>query len=353
MNRYIISIGVIVVIVMVMVIVFLTSSTERYVDEDIPLEFPFKTVYDENNQKLTRVVALAAPFRETKHEELYERLRQAGKTFIGISSYLNFPNKIHNPHEDRFHEEKRHDYPGMCKVWLHCFRDEKDTSLFRHLPHMLVTEADLVDVGQPADPSSLKKEYDFMYICLKDNDQCTPGWQSYNRNWEMAKVCLEEMCEKYRLRGVLVGRTGCEYTDKCNGLVKTYDFLPYDQFQAEMKKCRFLFVPNVSDASPRVITEALRYNMPVLCNYHILGGWHNIIPGVTGEFFRDPITFAQMMPVFMQRLHAGTYRPRDWFVQHRGKLNSGRELAQFLKKNLPRVNGESVIPDRVQSIFIQ
>ena len=344
-----IGIAIILSVLLLGIVVLLPRlNAERYlqVDEDIHLDFPFKTVFDENNRKLTRVVALAAPFREKKHEELYERLRKAGKTFIGISSYLNFPNKIHNPHEDRFHEEQQHNYPAMCKVWLHCFRNPENTVLFQHLPHLLVTEADLVDVGQP---STSEKEYDFMYICLKDNDQCTPGWQSYNRNWEMAKVCLEEMCEKYRLRGILVGRTGCEYTDKCNGLVKTYDFLPYDQFQAEMKKCRFLFVPNVSDASPRVITEALRYNMPVLCNYHILGGWHNIIPGVTGEFFRDPITFAQMMPVFMHRLHAGVYRPRDWFVQHRGKLNSGRQLAQFLKQHLP----SGCIPSSVDSIFIQ
>lgn len=342
----------VVILIAILVILMRRLVSENYTDsanEDIPLKFPFKTVFDENNQKLTRIVAVAAPFREQSDEALYERLRKAGKTFIGISSYLNFPNKIHNPFEDRFHEQKRHDYPAMCKAWLHCFRNPNDTTLFRHLPNMLMTEADLVDVGEEASPASLAKEYDFMYVCLKDNDQCTPGWQSYNRNWEMAKVCLEEMCEKYQLRGIMVGRTGCEYTSKCDGLVKTYEFLPYDQFQAEMRKCRFLFVPNVSDASPRVITEALRYNMPVLCNYHILGGWHNIISGVTGEFFRDPITFAQVMPVFMQRLYTGVYRPREWFVKHRGKLNSGRQMAQFLKKHLP--NG--CIPDSVKSIFIQ
>ena len=50
-----------------------------------------------------------------------------------------------------------------------------------------------------------------------------------------------------------------------------------------------MFVPNISDASPRVITEAKRYDMPVLVNENILGGWHNIIPGETGEFFTNEV----------------------------------------------------------------
>ena len=71
----------------------------------------------------------------------------------------------------------------------------------------------------------------------------------------------------------------------CNGIVKVVPFLAFDAFQKEMQKCRFLFVPNIADASPRVITEAICYNMPVLVNRNILGGWHYVEPGVTGEFF--------------------------------------------------------------------
>lgn len=316
--------------------------TENY--DEILIEFPFKKVVDQHNKPLD-LVAISAPFREAKHEQTYEKLKKAGKTFIGVSSYLSFPNKITNPFEDRFHEQQKHNYPDMCKAWLHCFRNPTDTEKFKHLPHMLITEADLIDLGPTPEP--VQKEYDFMYVCLKDNDKCVPGWQSFNRNWELAKVCLEIMCAKYKLRGIMVGRTGCDYSEKCNGIVKVHDFLPYHEFQAEMKKSRFLFVPNVTDASPRVITEAMKYNIPVLCNYNIIGGWHNIVSMVTGEFFWDPTSFALMLPKFLQRLDAGVYHPRQWLEQHRGKKNSGKQLCEFLRKCFP-----DKIGPQVESVFI-
>lgn len=226
-----------------------------------PIEFPFKRVVDQNGKQLD-IIMISAPFREEKHEKMYDGFKKEGKEFCGISSYLDFPNKIDNPYEDRFHEIRKHDYPSMVKAWLHCFRKPEYTKPFSHLPHMLMTESDLLDLGET--PPPVEKKYDFMYVCLKDNDQCTPGWQSYNRNWNLAQICLEIMCGVFHLSGIMVGRVNCDYTDKCNGIVKTYDFLPYHEFQEEMKKCRFLFVPNISDASPRVITEAMKYDIPIL-----------------------------------------------------------------------------------------
>ncbi len=337
-----ICISAVCVMAVLVVILMIRKLFREHYSADVELAFPFKKVVDQNNRPLP-IVAISAPFREPKHEEMYDKLKKSGKAFVGISSYLNFPNKIHNPFEDRFHEQRGHDYPAMCSAWLHCFRDKKDTQKFAHLPHMLITEADLIDLG--GDPEPVEKKYDFMYVCLKDNDDCTPGWQSFNRNWEMAKVCLEVMCAQYKLRGCLVGRTGCDYSDKCNGIVTTHPFLPYHEFQAEMKRSRFLFVPNVTDASPRVITEAMKYNIPVLCNYNIIGGWHNIVSGVTGETFWDPISFAHILPKFLANL--ASYTPRKWLSEHRGKKRSGKQLRDFMKKCFPDRVG-----DDVESIFI-
>lgn len=329
-------------VIAALVAMIVKKCTENYENKNIEFGFPFKKIVDQNNKPL-EIVAISAPFREEKHEAMYKKLKNAGKAFVGISSYLSFPNKITNPFEDKFHEKRGHDYPGMCSAWLHCFREKKDTEKFAHLPNMLITEADLIDLGNAPEP--IEKKYDFMYVCLKDNDKCTPGWQSHNRNWELAKVCLEVMCAKYKLRGCMVGRTGCDYSEKCNGIVTTHDFLPYHEFQSEMKKSRFLFVPNVTDASPRVITEAMKYNIPVLCNYNIIGGWHNIVSGVTGEFFACPITFAQVLPKFLSQLP--NYQPRKWLETNRGKKNSGKQLCDFMRKCFP-----DRIPESVTSVFI-
>lgn len=311
-------------------------AKSQWSENDIPtVAFPFKNLYDDQGKKLN-VILISAPFREKAHEDLYQSYKEKGLSFCGISSYLDFPNPIINPFEDKYHVEKGHDYIGMVSSWLHCFQNKEYIKPLEKLPHMLMTEADLKDVKNVKIPN-VEKEYDFLYCCLSDNEQCTPGWQSYNRNWDLAKKCLEVMCGM-GLKGVLVGRKNCEFTDKCDGIVKVFDFLPYDQFQEQLQKCRFLFVPNISDASPRVITEAISYDIPVLVNRNILGGWHNVVPSVTGELFSSE----KDLPIALYNLKKGGYKPRKWFMENRGKEISGAKLAEFLIATYPNLNNKNM-----------
>ena len=298
---------------------------------------PFKNLFDDQGAPLN-VILIAAPFRTEEDEQAYELYKRQGLSFCGISSYINFPGHIENPHEDRFHEERGHDYPAMVSAWLHCFRDPPTNLQRSGLPLMLLAESDLKDADAYKPDPTIKKEYDFMYVCLQDNDKCEPGWQSYNRNWDLAKQCLEIMCGEFGLRGVLVGRTNCEFTNKCNGIVKVVPFLAFDAFQKEMQKCRFLFVPNVADASPRVITEAMCYNMPVLVNRNILGGWHYVEPGVSGEFFTSKNDVRPALRRLTTQMNA--YAPRRHFMRHHGKHRDGRRLAAFLKQHYPDLNNK-------------
>jgi len=319
---------------------FSNRAIEFYENASTPsVEFPFKNLFDDKGNKLN-IILISAPFREEKHEKLYEEYKKKGLSFCGISSYLDFPSKIQNPHEDRFHEERGHNYLNMVSAWLSCFRETPREIVQSGLPYMLMTEADLKDTDAYKPDTKIAKKYDFMYCCLKDNDKCDPGWQSYNRNWELAKKCLIVMCRDFGLKGVLVGRQNCEFTEHCLGIVEVIDFLKFDQFQKKMQECRFLFVPNISDASPRVITEAMSYDIPVLCNYNILGGWHNVVPGVTGELFKseEDVTYA----LTKLTKNYDKYTPRDWFSHNRGKKISGAILADFLIRNYPNINNKKM-----------
>jgi hypothetical protein len=328
-------------VVLTLLLVLLVASRyllffEKFDSEEVPtVAFPFKNLFDDNGKKLN-VILIAAPFRNENHEKLYLSYKEKGLSFCGISSYLDFPNPIINPYEDKFHEEQRHDYVKMVSAWLHCFQKPEYIETFRHLPNMLMTEADLKDVKNVTLPV-VEKEYDFLYCCLSDNDQCTPGWQSYNRNWDLAKKCLEVMCAA-GLKGILVGRQNCEFSKTCTGIVKVVNFLPYHEFQTELQKCRFLFVPNISDASPRVITEAICYDIPVLVNRNILGGWHNVIPSVTGELFSNEVD----LRLALEKLKTGKYHPRKWFMENRGKEISGEKLAEFLIASYPNLNNKEM-----------
>lgn len=300
------------------------------------VKFPFKNLFDENGEKLN-IILISAPFRSEEDENSYKEYKEMGLDFCGISSYLEFPNKIDNPYEDKFHIERGHNYLSMVSAWLHCFREPSE--YLSGIPNMLLTEADLKNTDVYKPDHKIQKEYDFMYVCLKDNDSCEPGWQSYNRNWDLAKECLVIMCRDYGLKGVIIGRENCKITEFCEGIVKLLPFLPFHEFQTELQKSRFLFVPNISDASPRVITEAFCYDIPALVNWNIVGGWHNVIPGITGEFFTNT---ENLIPALNNIQNTTNYSPRSWYIQNRGVENSGRELANFLRAHFPRINKKEV-----------
>lgn len=305
------------------------------------VEFPFKNIRDEQGNKLN-IIAISAPFRETSHELNYEAYVADGLHMCGISSYLDFPNKITNPYEDKFHEQRNHDYISMVSSWIYCFRDPGYKLQYAGLPLLMLTEADLKN---PEDyvPNNTKKTYDFIYVCLDDNDQCSPGWNWHNRNFDLAKKCFVVMCSKYNLTGLIVGRTNCDLPKSCADKITVKPFLPFHEFQEAIQSSRFLFAPNVSDASPRVITEAMLYNVPVLVNHNILGGWHNVISGVTGEFFTSEYDIGEALDKLTSTSTSGLYTPRQWYMDHRGIHHSGKQLAEFLKKTYPDINQPQMV----------
>ena len=310
-------------------IFFRKNSVENY-DGDVPVvAFPFKNLFDETGKRLN-IILLSAPFRGGDHDKLYEEYKSKNMAFCGISSYREFPQKIVNAYEDTYHVRQKHNYLKMVTAWLHCFRNpddyiqsptylENEEKVF--LPNMLITEADLKDPAHYQYDPNITKEYDFMYVCLKDNAQCSEGWQSTARNWELAKKCLVIMCRDFNLKGILVGRENCDITEFCANMLTIVDLLPFHEFQDRMKKSKFLFVPNIEDASPRVITEAMLYNMPVIVNENIGGGYHNVIPGITGEFFTDENNVIQALEKVTK--NTTSYTPRDWYCKNRGRETRG------------------------------
>jgi hypothetical protein len=335
------KLNLILILIIITLLFFNTIGIEHFESDNNELvpkvEFPFKNILDDNGKRLN-IILISAPFREEKHEEAYIKYKEMGLYLCGISSYLEFPSKIVNPFEDRFHEQKNHDYLKMVDAWIYCFRDIPDDLKNSGLPLLFMSEADLKNTDHYTYNENIQKEYDFIYICLDDNDRCEPGWQSYNRNWELAKKCLEIMCGDYNLKGLIVGRSNCELPEKCKDKIETIKLLPFHEFQEKLKKAKFIFVPNISDASPRVITEGLCYNLPALVNYNIFGGWHNIISGETGELFTNETDLATAL----NKILSNKYNPREWFVRNKGYKNSGAIFATFLVKNFPNINNKDV-----------
>ena len=300
------------------------------------------TVMKDGTEKASNIVFITHHFTRDDCETDYNKYKSEGILFLGLSSYSQFPAQIVNPHDvlnDPKHKAYSYDYFKLTRGWCSVFREPINQQIFpKDFPRIQMAESDFANYEQHLPDPSIKKEYDFIYICLKDGDRkegdedCPLAWQAEIRSYSQAKKFIDLMCKKYKLKGLLIGRIGCEMPPNCHQLMELTDFQEYSTFIKNYNKCRFIFVPNYAEASCRVCTEAMCFNLPVLMNNNILGGW-NYINEKTGEFFdtNNIDTFEPILDKFMKKLNNNEYTPREWFIKNYGKYHSGEKLFNFVK----------------------
>lgn len=310
------------IVILLIVIVYIIR------DEEIKIKFPFLNILDEKGNK-TEFMLITGWFFEKDKEEMLQKLRKK-YIMIGICSYQDFPKIDKNEILEDEYWKKELNYEKMSESWLHCYRNPRD--YFKETEHLkLLSHSDFVHYKDII-PNKVEIKYDYIYSVQKDGENCEIGWHGKARNWELGQKCIPIMCDKFKLKGVIIGRNGCKIDKKCNNLLEFPDFLPWGELQNMIDACRFLFVPNVLDASPRLAVEAMCKNKPVLMNVNILGGWKYIEPGVSGEFFTDEKDLEVAVNKIMRNYNS--YRPRDHFVKNFGE-KAPKELQKFLAEKYP------------------
>jgi hypothetical protein len=315
------------------------------------------SLYDDKGTKLN-VALIAQPFGYDSDYKTY--LENINKyIYMGITSYMEFPYVPSNP-LDNYVAENEIDknpkgssynyemYYKICEGWLHCFRNPKE-----YLPSdkilSLVSESDFVNYNVLR-PDDTKKEYDFVYSCPKvDKNSHCDDWVSFNKNWALALKCLPILCLKHKLKGLLIGRQGCKLPDGCDKYIETTGWVDYFENIKLYRKCKFLFLPNVRDASPRVLTECLATGLPCLVNYNILGGWKYVDEEKTGTFFNDENDIDSSVTRLLANM--SKYNPRQYIIDNYGPINAGKALKKLLFDNFKdRLN---VNEDKVEYITLR
>ena len=311
---------------------------------------PFVNIYDQKG-RILNVILMSKPFGNDKEFELCKKYKEK-YILIGISSYLEFPNMVTNPYEDFTKNYEKYKYKEQVEGWIHCFKNPEDY-FPPDMPTLFASESDWTDCNflRPS-ISPPEKEYDFIYICLKVNSKLKKcdDWATWNKNWGLAKKCLDIFCNKYKLKGLLIGRKDCPLPQGCHDLMETTEMVKYQELKKLYEKAKFLFLPNEKDASPRVLTEALSLNLPILCNENILGGW-KYINDKTGVFFKNEKDVGDSVAKLMQGISKNQYEPRKNFVENYGTHKSGERLKEFLYKhwgdrlNIPKNEIEYLVPE--------
>lgn len=321
------------------------------VNKEVPkMSRPFVNIYDQKGRKIN-IILISKPFSGDHHNKKYLDNKN-GNIYLGICSYLEFPNMVSNPFEDFTENYKKYKYKEITEGWIYGFRNPADY-FPKSMPTMFASESDFTDCNYvKPDSKYTEKKYDFIYICLKvdeKKDLCD-DWATYNKNWKLAQKCLKVMCNKHKLKGLLVGRKGCELPGGCNDLMETTNMIKYADLRYKYQQSKFIFIPNEKDASPRVLTEALCMNIPVLVNKNILGGW-KYINDKTGQFFTDENDISKNIDILMNGIENKQYTPRKYFVENYGPRRSGERLKEFVYKhwgdriNIPKNEVEYLTPE--------
>jgi len=320
----------------------------KYTIQEVPsMKRPFLNMWGvrkDGSEFLTNIVFITHPFTRDECIVQYNEAKSKGVHFLGLSSYSEFPGPISNKH-DVLHDRTidawtKYDYFQLTRGWLSCFSEENNKKWIKQgFPCVNIAESNFANYEQHQPDPNVKKEYDFIYICLKDGEpiekdgekDCPEGWQSTIRDWNTVKKLLDVMCDKYKLKGLLVGRIGCSIPKQCHQLMEQTDFMEYSTFIKQFNRCKFILTASFADCSPRTLSEAMCFNLPVLVNKNILGGWE-YVNDQTGTFY-DPNnleTFPATIDNFLKKLNNNEYKPREWFIQNYGKYNSGKRLKKFV-----------------------
>lgn len=296
----------------------------------------------DENDKPINVMAIRFYMDNEKERNAFIKYHKEGYKFIGCSSMLSFPRYCENNSATYCREENKEnqkidgkDVEDYVMGWCHCFR-QPNMYIKNNIPQILISESDFNSERLKSE-SNIENKYDFVCHHPTDKD-CGKGWHGHNKNYELFKKSIKILCDEMNLRGFIAGwdMNDCPLDISNTKNIETSGFLSNADFHKKIMESKFLLVPNYEDASPRVLTEALCLNVPVLVNEKILGGW-KYVNDDTGVFFNE-YNLEVQTKLLMKRIREGKLSPRENYLKYYGLKNSGKQLRDWLVKLYPELS---------------
>jgi len=152
-------------------------------------------------------------------------------------------------------------------------------------------------------------------------------WHEGTKNWTLAVKCFEKLLDAMpHLKILVVGRSP---PDHLKGRILHVNFIDFHVFLTKIARSKILFVPSYSDASPRVITQALYLNTSVVVNEAIIGGW-KYVNNETGAFFTDENDIVEVVRrILASQQQPNPPQPREWFRNF--SLTPAKRLESFIE----------------------
>ncbi|CDW79277.1 UNKNOWN [Stylonychia lemnae] len=303
--------------------------------DDEPIKGRFFKVFTLKHGKKevdgAKVLAVVEPLDE-KNMKIFWKMLSRGFMPIGRMSYMTYPKYIDTPGQ-RSSKQKNLLNPRFQDImktfvgWFH-FADEPEEYLDPKVPRIMLPNSDtewaVIDkvLGDKyVLPKLEEKIYDVMIQIPDTNSTQDNIWIEEYKNWNLAVKCMEQIIEKTNLTIFLSGKkipSHLNYTDRIHW--EPY-FDKFYQFANFFDKVKVVLITATSDASPRIITQALFLNATVVVNNNIIGGKH-YINDQTGGIFQSENDVAEVLTRLLDKYNKQQIDPRSWYQEFQKDKNN-------------------------------
>jgi hypothetical protein len=212
-----------------------------------------------------------------------------------------------------------------CEAWCYCARDP-DTFLPPGRPRFFISNSDFVDADGVREVAhgrsqSIPAPKRWDVICSFSGH----WWDEIQKNWSLARQCVTLLAGDLGLSVLLLSRRGIPDVPR-HPNVEVRPRMSWEECIGCIARARLALFPNHLDPSPRVITESLALDVPVVVYSEILGGW-KYVQTQTGRFFEGE------WDVAAEVLHALSFAPtpRRWLDEHYGRDLVAHRFAGHLR----------------------
>jgi len=211
-----------------------------------------------------------------------------------------------------------------CEAWCYCAR-EPERFLPGDRPRFFISHSDFVDaegiwrtVHGSGKPELAPKRWDV--ICMFSGH----WYDEIQKNWCLAKACTEALADR-GMSVLLLSRSGIPDAPR-HPNVEVRPRLSWGDCMRSIARSRLTLVASHLDPSPRVITESLALDVPVLVHSQLFGGWKYVVDE-TGACFEGEHDVGEIaMKLLSSELH-----PRPWLRRRYGRDRTARRFAGFLR----------------------
>ncbi|CDW72189.1 UNKNOWN [Stylonychia lemnae] len=298
--------------------------TDTY--EGITLGQPFFRIVRKTSGNNVGVILVGQPLASQDKRDNFLMLAKSGQMIMGIQSYRNYPHfsrweddsdsSIQSLRE-RWQKEYFKNFAG----WLHNM-DEPHKHWNSQLPRLNFAESDLqFSMVKAFWPDNFNASDPKIYDLALTHTGNT-SWHMDVKNWTLATKCIDKMLESGKYTFKLLGRKPPEeYEDKFPYI----EFAPFKEFLGYVGQAEILLITSMSDASPRILTQALALNVAVILNKHIYGG-KKYINEQTGSLIETEDDLFEAIEDIKRRRREGILQPRKWFEQYSELIHQKLEV---------------------------